>query len=248
MRKALRFLVLVATTSVCLLAANLTIVSKTSSKGPMGMSGEGIKTSYYGTNFQKEVDGATKIDTLVDFDKGIFYTIKNKDKKIELMTFDDLAAIAEASMKQLEAMPDFMKKMMGGDDGAEVTVEQLGTETIAGRVCKKYKLTLGKMVQELSVDPTLKHPANPAAFSKFMKLRSSAIPGPSATSMKKLYEELGKIKGIPLKTHMTGMMGMDVLTETTEVKTADIPASVWVLPEGYKTEDTGKKMLKSMKK
>jgi len=247
MKTALRILLLAATTSVCILAGDLTITSNASTKGPMGMSSHGIQTVYYGVNFHKEVNDATKIDTLVDYQKGVFYTIKHKDKKIEMISFDDLAAIAESTAKQMEGMPDFMKNMMGGGDVGDVKVEQLGADTIAGRACKKYKLSLGKIVDELSADPTLKIPANPAAYTKFMKLRANALPGSSASSMSKLYEELAKIKGIPLKTHMTGLMGMDVATEATDVKTTDIPASVWALPEGYKMEDQGKKMRKNMK-
>jgi hypothetical protein len=52
---------------------------------------------------------------------------------------------------------------------------------------------------------------------------------------------------MPLKTHLTGLMGMDSATEATEVKTSDIPASVFTLPVGYKTEDQGKKLLKNSK-
>jgi hypothetical protein len=53
---------------------------------------------------------------------------------------------------------------------------------------------------------------------------------------------------MPLKMHMTGFMGMDSAQEATEVKTSAIPASVFALPEGYTTEDVGKKMLKDLQK
>ena len=247
MRKALRTFLLVASSSAWLLAGDLTITFKANTKGSFGRTTEGIQTSYYSTSFHKEVNETTKTDTLVDYDKGIIYTIQHKDKKIEMITFEDLAAVAEASAKQLEQLPDFMKGMMGGGDPGEMKVEQTGTDTVAGRPCKKYKLTMGKMVDELSVDPTLKPPVNPAAYAKFMKLRGIGMPGATGTTMKKLYEELGKLKGLPLKTHLTGLMGMDSVTEAAEVKEADIPASVFTLPAGYKTEDQGKKLLKNSK-
>ena len=47
---------------------------------------------------------------------------------------------------------------------------------------------------------------------------------------------------------MTGFMGVDSTMTATEVKTTPIPASVFTLPDGYKTEDTGKKMLKDLEK
>ena len=247
MRIALRTCLLVASSSLCLLAGDLTITFKASTKGLMGSTTEGTQISYYSTNFHKEVNEASKIDTLVDYEKGVIYTIKHKDKKIEMMTFEDLAALADAMAKRLEKMPDFMKNMMGGGDQGEMQVEQTGTDTVAGRPCKKFKLTMGKMLDELSVDPSLKPPMNPAAYAKFMKLRANGIPGASGTTMKKLYEELGKLKGIPLRTHLSGLMGMDSSTEATEVKTSEIPASVFTLPTDYKTEDQGKKLLKNMK-
>jgi len=250
MKTTWRIFLLAVVVALPVLAGDLTITYKAKTKGPMGMNSEGVQTHYYSTKFQKTVDEGTKIDTLVDYEKGVFYSIHHKDKKIELMTFDDMVAIGQAATKQMESMenmPAFMKSMMGGGDAGEINVESLGSDTVAGRACKKYKLSLGKLVDDLSVDPTLKPPVNPVAFAKFQKLRGNQFQGPSSASMRKLYEELAKIKGLPLKTHMVGFMGMDVSTEATEVKTADIPASTFELPVGYKTEDQGKKLLKNQK-
>jgi hypothetical protein len=251
MKAMLRIALMSVASAACLLAGDLTITSNSKVKGPMGMSGEGVQTQYYSTSFQKTVDEGTKIDSLVDYNKGVFYTIKHKDKKIEMMTFDDLVAIGEAmeaKMAQMANLPKFLQGAMGGGDPGEVKVEKLGEETVAGRECKKYKLTLGKLIQELSMDPSLKIPVNPAAFAKFSKLRGNMFAGPSAAGMKKMIEELSKLQGLALKTHMTGFMGTDSSTEATEVKTTAIPATVFTLPEGYKTEDTGKKMLKDLQK
>jgi hypothetical protein len=237
--------------TACLLASDLTITFNSKTKGPMSMSGEGVQTQYYSTNFQKTVDEGTKIDSMVDYNKGIFYTINHKDKKIEMMTFDDLVAIGEAMearMAKMANLPKFLQGAMGGGDPGEVKVEKVGDDTVAGRACKKYKLTIGKLIQELSMDPSLKIPVNPAAFAKFSKLRGNMFAGPSAAGMKKMIEELSKLQGVALKTHMTGFMGIDSSTEATEVKTSAIPATVFTLPEGYKTEDTGKKMLKDLQK
>jgi len=251
MKPMLRIALMTVVSAACLLAGDLTITANSKVKGPMGMSGEGVQTQYYNVNFHKTVDEGTKTDSLVDYGKGIFYTIKHKDKKIEMMTFDDLVAIGEAmeaKMGQLANMPKFLQGAMGGGDPGEVKVEKLGNETVAGRACKKYKLTIGKLVQELSMDPSLKPPVNPAAFAKFAKLRGNMLAGPSAAAMKKLTAELSKLQGMTLKSHMTGFMGADSAMEATEVKTSAIPASVFTLPDGYKTEDVGKKMLKDLQK
>jgi hypothetical protein len=251
MKSLLRIALTTVVSTACLLAGDLTITSNSKVKGPMGMNGEGVQTQYYNVNFSKTVDEGTKTDTMVDYNKGVFYTIHHKDKKIDLMTFDDLVAIGEAmeaKMAQMANLPKFLQGAMGGGDPGEVKVEKLGDDTVAGRACKKYKLTIGKVVQELSLDPSLKAPVNPAAFAKFAKLRGNMLAGPSAAAMKKMIEELSKLQGMALKSHMTGFMGTDSSMEATEVKTTAIPATVFTLPEGYKTEDTGKKMLKDLQK
>ena len=251
MKAPLRIAIMTVVSAACLWAGDLTITSHSKVKGPLGMSGEGIQTQYYNANFQKTVDEGTQVDSLVDYSRGVFYTIKHKDKKIELMTFDDLVAIGEAmdaKLAQMANLPKFLQGAMGGGDPGEIKVEKVGEETVADRACKKYKLTLGKMVQELSLDPTLKNPVNPAAFAKFSKLRGNMLAGPSAAGMKKMIEELSKLQGIALRTHMTGFMGTESMMEATEVKTTPIPATVFALPNGYKTEDTGKKLLKDLEK
>lgn len=250
MKGLLRIALMTMLSAACALGGDLTITFNAKTKGPMGMGGEGVQTQYYTTNYFKTADEGTKVDTLVDYAKGIFYTIKHKDKVVEVMTFDDLVAIGEAmeaKTAQMANMPKFLQGMMGGNAG-DVKVEKLGEDSVAGRACKKYKLTLGKMTQELSLDPSLKPPVNPAAFAKFQKLKGNMFAGPAGASMKKMSEELGKLQGMTLKSHMTGFMGMDSQMEATEVKTSAIPAATFALPDGYKTEDVGKKMLKELQK
>lgn len=250
MKLTIKTLLATLVSTACLLAGDLTITSTSRHKGPMGASGDGIQTEYFNANYQKTVDESTRIDTMVDYGKGVFYTIHHKEKKIELMTFDDLVAIGEAMearMAQMANLPKAIQGMMGGKAG-EAKVEKLGDDTVAGRACKKYKLTVGKIVEELSLDPSLKPPVNPAAFAKFARLRGNMYAGPAGASMKKLTDELGKLQGMPLKTRVTGFMGTESTTEATEVKTSPIPASTFALPAGYKTEDVGKKTLKELQK
>jgi len=249
MNSILRTALVAMVSTACLLAADLTITYNSTVKG-MGRTVEGVQTHYYNANFQKTVDEGTQTDTLVDYGKGVFYTINHKDKKIESMTFDDMVAMAEAmeaKMGQMANMPAIVQNMMGGGAKGDVKVEPLGDDTVAGRTCKKYKLTLGKMIQELSLDPSLKPPINPAAYAKFAKLKS-VMGGPAAAGLKKMTEELSKLQGMALKTQMKGFMGMDSNMVATEVKTTAIAASVFALPAGYKTEDIGKKMLKDLQK
>jgi hypothetical protein len=74
------------------------------------------------------------------------------------------------------------------------------------------------------------------------------VPGQLGALLKRIYQEVGQLKGVPLKTRVSGLMGMDMTTEATDVSTASIPASVWVLPADYTIKDGGKELKDSMKK
>jgi hypothetical protein len=149
----------------------------------------------------------------------------------------------QALEDQMAGMPEMLTKMMFGDV-SEVKVEHLGTDTILGRPCKKVRVTLGKMVEELSVDPSLQFPIQDYAKSMAMLNR---VPGPMGTLFKRVYQETAKLKGVPLRTHITGLMGMDVTTEATAIATTPIPESVWALPSDYTMKDGGKEMKERLK-
>jgi hypothetical protein len=72
--------------------------------------------------------------------------------------------------------------------------------------------------------------------------------GPMGQTFKRFYEELSKIKGIPLKTHLTAFMGSDVTSEATKVETTPIPAATFTLPDGYKVTDMGETLKKQLAK
>jgi hypothetical protein len=133
--------------------------------------------------------------------------------------------------------------MMYGDT-SEVKVEPLGPDTVLGRPCKKTRITLGKMVQELSLDPTLQIPVKDYARGMAMLNR---MPGPAGQMFQRMYREIGRLKGVPLRTRVSGLLGMDVTTEATAVSTAPIPESAWALPADYAMKDGGKEMKDAMK-
>lgn len=229
-----------------LAASDLTITFNSTGKGA---AGSGTEVHYYSPDFQLVRNEKEKRDNLVDFKQGITYTIDHKKQTIGKISFDDaMGALESLSSAQPEGMGAMMGAMFG--DPNDCKVEKLGTETVAGRTCQGWSIKVGKLGMTLAADPTLKTPMAEGAYAKMMKTRAAqfAKAGPLGASFKRLYEEMSKIKGIPLKTHMTGMMGMDVSNEATKVDTSAIPASLFVLPAGYKIEDLGKKLREDMKK
>ncbi|WLT32119.1 DUF4412 domain-containing protein [Geothrix sp. PMB-07] len=229
--------------SATLLAGDLSITMSGTGKGH-----EGEQTQYWSSKFMRTNHGASQIDSMVDFEKGVSYTINHKKKLIQQISWDDLEASLEAMADKMKDLPLFAQKMMGGGDNT-VTAEPQGTETILGRTCKKWKITMGKMVLETSNDPSLKPPTPQGSYKRFLRLQNAlGQMGPGASSALKVGEELAKVQGLALRTHTVLPIVGDFTTVATAIKEGPIPASTFDLPADYKVEDTGKKMRESMAK
>lgn len=219
-----------------LAAGDLTITSQVTGKGAMAKDGSQVQ--YISPTKMRINHAGSKVDSLVDYGHEVLYSIDHGKKTVTRFTFKDMQDAMQALEDQMAGMPEMVTKMMFGDV-SDVKVEQLGADTVLGRPCKKVRITLGKMVEELSVDPSLQFPVKDYARSMAMLNR---VPGPMGALFKRVYQETAKLKGVPLKTHITGLMGTDVTTVATEVSTATIPESTWALPEGYPVKDGGKEM------
>lgn len=229
-------------------AGDLTITMNSKVNGFMGRSSESVETHYYTAKFMRSNNPTTQMDTLMDYGSMTTYTINHKKKLIQKLTFQDAVdAMSQAGKQNREGMSEMMNKMFGDPDNFKVS--ELGHETVAGRSCTKYRIQVGKIIMDTSNDPSLKPPVPEATFAKMIKMRGAMMAAtPSGKGFVRLYEEMSKIKGMALKTHMTGIMGMDTLQEATSVKEGAIPDSVFALPSGYQMEDLGAKMKAQMAK
>jgi len=232
-----------------LAASDLTITFSSKGKGMLAAKNASTEIHYY-TSDHNLVQGVdSKIDSMVDFTKGMTYSIDHKKKTVSMISFDDaMAALDGVNAAQGKGLGAMMGGLFG--DPNDVKVEKGDKETVAGRVCQDWQIKVGKLSMTLAVDPSLKMPVPDAAYAKMIQARATqfANAGPMGAVWKRLYEEMSKIKGVPLKTHMSGMMGMDVTSEATKVETGPVPASLFVLPETYKVEDAGKKLREQMAK
>jgi hypothetical protein len=227
--------------AVTLLAADLTITSQVTGKGALAK--DGTQVQYFSATKMRVNHAGAKSDSFVDYGQEVIYSIDHSKKVITKLTFKDMQEAMQAMEDQMAGMPEMVTKMMFGDV-TDVKVEQLGPDTVMGRPCKKMRITLGKMVQEMSVDPSLQIPVKDYAKAMSMLNR---MPGQAGTLFKRIYEETARLKGVPLRTHITGLMGMDVTTEATAVSTAAIPDSTWILPGDYAMKDGGKEMKGALK-
>ena len=232
--------------SVAAFAGDLTITMNNQAKSPMGSSSSSVQTHYYSAKFMRMNDPAAQRDTLMDYGTMTSYVIDHKKKLIQKMTLQDaMDAMNQASSQNRQGMSEMMNKMFGDPNDFKVTQE--GQETVAGRTCNKYRITVGKLVMEMSNDPTLKMPMAETSYQQMLKMRGAAMAAmPTGKSFVRLYEEMSKIKGMNLKTHLSGMMGMDTLAVATAVKEGAIDPSVFALPSGYRMEDLGAKMKAEM--
>jgi hypothetical protein len=243
MKAPVRLAVLLLSASLSVLATDLTLTMATTGKG-----NEGEQTQYWSSKFMRTNHAATQIDSMVDFEKGVSYTINHKKKLIQKISWDDLEASMAAMADKMKDMPAFVQKMMGGGD-ATVTAEEQGSETILGRTCKKWRITMGKMVLESSNDPSLKPPVPAISYKRFLKLKNSMGQlGGNSASMLKLGEELAKVQGLALRTHTVLPMVGDLTSVATALREGPIPAPTFSLPDDYKVEDAGKKMREGLAK
>ena len=222
-------------------AADLTITSQVTGKGALAK--DGAQVQYLSATRMRVNHAGSKTDSLVDYGQEVIYSIDHGKKVVTKFTFKDMQEMMQGLEEQMAGMPEMVTKMMFGDV-SDVKVEQLGPDTVMGRPCKKVRITLGKMVEELSIDPTLQYPIKDYAKSMAMLNR---VPGPMGTLFKRVYQETAKLKGVPLRTHITGLMGMDVTTEATAIASTPIPDSAWALPSSYAMKDGGKEMKESLK-
>ena len=219
-----------------LLAADLTIHSQVTGKGAFAK--DSTQVQYLSATKMRLNQAGTKIDSFVDYGQEVIYTIDHGKKVVTRLTFKDMQEAMQALEDQMAGMPEMVTKMMFGDI-AEVKVEQLGPDTVMGRPCKKVRITLGKMVQEISLDPTLQMPIRD--YGKAMSMLNR-MPGQAGLLFKRMYEEMARLKGVSLRTHVSGLMGMDMTTEATAVSTAPIPEATWALPVDYALKDGGKEL------
>lgn len=227
--------------TAALFASDLTITYKVSGKAG------GVETQYMSASVMRTNNETSHTDTMLDFQKGMIYTIKHKDKTIESMKLDDLAGLMDSMASQMPAGMEAMMGQMFGDP-ANFQVVETGKDTVLNRPCNKVTITVGKIVQELSLDPTLKNPisaANMVRFARTMAAMMARVPM-MAKMMSRMMEAKGKLTGVELKSHMTGIMGMDVTKEATALSQDPIPASAWALPAGYAMKDMAAEMRKQM--
>ncbi len=217
-------------------AADLTITTKVSG------SINSVTTTYMTANATRSNDAQTSFDVLTDLQKGITYNINHKAKTINFTKWADAPSLVEAmnaNQPKGKGMAQFnagMNDLYG--DPAIFKVESIGKDTVIGRSCNKTRITSGKLVWEICMDPTLRSPIDPAVMLKATKMGYASLAAyPNmAKVMNNLNDAMAKLQGVALKTKMSGY-NTDTFMEVTSISQGSIPAATFALPPGYTMKD-----------
>jgi hypothetical protein len=209
-------------------AGEITIVSQAT----VGKAAPTTSTQYIGTDRIRTSDGES--DTIVDVAAGRFTVINHKKKEYYEFTREELLASMQKFEEQMAGpIGAIMEKMAGGKMG-EVTVQKGASRKVAGYDCTTHTFSLGEnMRYETCAAPALQLPAQ---YYDALKGPYSMM-GPMAKRFEKLFDEMKKVKGVPVAmTSTVNLMGMkmQVASEATEVRTGAIPATAFQVPAGYK--------------
>jgi hypothetical protein len=229
-------------------AGDLTIVSKTTSTGPMARSGTSTMYMTAGKMLMQQ----DQSNVLVDLASGTFTFIDPVKKQYWTMTKEDMEAMTKAmSAKMAEMQKDpraaaMMQNMMGTLGTAKLEAGTQ-TKTIAGYTCSQYTLTMGETMKMVYWTTTALQP--PFSAEELFNAESGMLrANPMFSRMSSLFDEMKKMKGVPLSTSTTMSMGpmqVENSSEATEVRTSAIPASTFDIPKDFKKVDSPmSKMLK----
>jgi len=226
-------LAMVAATRTQAFAQDITLHETITSAG---MRGQGERTATSITYITAKAIKNTSPegqDTIIRFDEGKIITIDNTNRTYTEMTTEQLNQMLEKlpgkegeNAEKMEAL----RKMMGQAASSYSVTKEGPGETIAGYSTEKYLLK-GPIEYEIWAAPALKMP------TLFFDVMKSRMPKNPMFDMGKLYDEMKKIQGMPLKTVMTmKMMNMEMKTTTvvTSVEKTPIPPSTFQVPAGYK--------------
>lgn len=219
-------LALLAAAALPAAAEDLTVVSTVTT----GKKGKTTTSTQHVTAERLRTSDGT-LDTIFDVASGRMVHVDHKKKEYWETTLAEMREQFAELERMLDENP-LMAKMLGAATEVQVS-KGTGTREVAGYVCDQYSLIIGKLQFELWAARGLKAPAEYYDAQKM----AYAMMGPTATRFDKLYEEMKKIDGFPLRTEMDSrLMGIKLqsVSEATEVRKGPIPAATFEPPAGYK--------------
>lgn len=169
---------------------------------------------------------------IIDLDKNVVFWINSKEK-----TYIEMELPLDISKYLPDQAADMMANM-----NISVTVQPTGTtETIAGKTCEKYDVTMTIMMM-MTMEMKMKVWATEDVPFDWKKFQDKMIQmfSPTMPLGEEALNAFKQIKGWQMRSEMTmNMMGTDMKTvqEVMEITEKDAPAGTYTVPEGYTKRD-----------
>jgi len=175
--------------------------------------------------------------SIFDVEKNVLITIDHAKKKYMEIPLDFSGAPASEEQQNMTNLPAFMQNMMK----MEVTVQPTSDEKEINQWhCRKYlqnlKMSMGTTDSEIWASNDVH--INMDVYRKFNAALMASQPG-FYKMLKDMMKESEKIKGVTVFQKSTSkIMGKtyESTTELIEVKEVEAPASLFIVPAGYKQE------------
>jgi hypothetical protein len=175
-------------------------------------------------------------ETIVDLASGKVTMLDPRRKQYSETSLDELRAFGDQIDAAMAGRAVFDRDI-GATASVTVARDADGGRTIAGLPTEKYTLTLGESMRyEVWVAPSL--PAPPQYFEARKAVYATL--GPMARRFDRIFEEMKKIKGLPLASVSESRIRVGqrrVVIEATEVRRGPIPDSVFAVPSDYTKVD-----------
>ena len=222
-----------------LLAGNLKAADCTIKFTITGGGQSHSEVRYYASEFMMVRNETDQQDALTDFKHSTNYLIDHKRHLITRFTFKEAKA-ALAALKRPRGGRPTADALLG--ESSDCKVVKGGAETVAGHACQSWSIRVGKLTQVVVADPALKSPIAASDLANLREAQATELvkQGPMGANFKRLFEEMSKIQGIPLKTSLSGIEGFDSTAVATSVSVGAIPAATFTLPAQYRVEDLGR--------
>lgn len=193
--------------------ADLLITQKVEGMGPAPME---MTTRVKGDKMR--VDPTSEMSMIVDVKTGDMINLMHSQK-----------AYLKISGDMAKSMMEQMKQGQSATAAAKPDLKPTGKkETINGYACDEYAGTMNGMKLSFMLTKAL-----PNYESALKQLADSAKNGPLAQQTQAMGMDFGTLPGFPLRTSMD-MGGQKMTSTVTNVSTAPLPDSEFVLPAGYK--------------
>ncbi len=243
--KILLILILILNTS--LLFADIYMKQKTVTSGfsIMGQSQPGEEKIQEIWITDDKIATISETESIIMYNttnKIVFINHENKSYYDMVMDMESMTAGTEEDMDEEEKTA--MKNMMASMGNMEITITPTNeTQKIGQWHCKKYiqkmKLFTGPMESVIWASDEIDIDYD--QYAKFMTSMMAKMPG-MQKAMANYMKELKKMKGVAVKTITnTKIMGQEMKssTELLEYKKSKAPASIFVIPSGYKKAKMG---------